>query len=232
MLTADPRNRQVADLQNGHVPNISIPDISNCHCAVRLWLPLVALFPQCRWQYCQSGNCGLGGGTGLVAVASTCSGQRWLLARHSASYVARHACVAASSRLLCRRAECAFCHHEMHSFCVISSEPAARLPGCSKPSVSVPAPGLLCRLPLRVLPFQVAKEPQSLAHTRPVVQRTPVRTCRYPTVETCDLSQVLPVGVVDKPQGAADPTWQARFHMYYSERAIDVPDGLSKWCVL
>lgn len=41
--------------------------------------------------------------------------------------------------------------------------------------------------------------------------------------------QTLAVGNVDKARGPADPAWQPRFHMWYSERAVDMRDRLPKW---
>lgn len=35
---------------------------------------------------------------------------------------------------------------------------------------------------------------------------------------------------MDKPHGLADPAWQPHFHMFYSERAVDMADNLPKWC--
>ena len=42
--------------------------------------------------------------------------------------------------------------------------------------------------------------------------------------------QVLPIGIVDKPHGSADPAWLPRYHIRYSQRAMDMLDGLPKWC--
>ena len=42
--------------------------------------------------------------------------------------------------------------------------------------------------------------------------------------------QVLPIGMVDKPHRSADPGWLPRYHIRYSQRAMDMPDGLPKWC--
>ena len=41
---------------------------------------------------------------------------------------------------------------------------------------------------------------------------------------------MLPIGIVDKPHGSADSAWLPRYHIRYSQRAMDMPDGLPKWC--
>jgi hypothetical protein len=41
--------------------------------------------------------------------------------------------------------------------------------------------------------------------------------------------KVLPIGIVDKPHGSADPAWLPRYHIRYSQRAMDMPDGQPKW---
>lgn len=69
-------------------------------------------------------------------------------------------------------------------------------------------------------------------HAREVYTRTSdciCCSCGHVTDSRLSL-QVLPIGIVDKPHGSAHPAWLPRYHIRYGQGAMDVPDGLPKWC--